>query len=392
MRLIDKYQPRKLSDLVGQESALKEVLAWLAKPGNKGLLAYGPPGTGKTATAHALAIEKGLEVVEMNASDFRDEESIRGRLVNASVQASLFATGKLILVDEVDGLAGRTDSGAANAIIELIQTSRYPVFLTCNDNWATSVRSLKPYVKEVEFKRPRTDVSARFLKDVADAEGLNIRQEAVLQIALQKDLRSALLDLEALASTPNAGIAELESLGYRNRDKSVFEALRDIFKARTWQHARGALEGLNMDIKDLVLWLDENMMREYEGDTLARGFDALSRADVFMGRIKRRQDWSLLKYTIDLSTIGVAIAKAGATGEGVRQGFISYRPSKYLQTMTYSRNKRLVLNGLLKKIAGHAHTSTRTAWSYMPVLKGMASQGIRPFDLSESELQLLKEG
>lgn len=384
MRLIDKYQPEKLHDIVGQNQALGQLVGWVDKPGGKGLLAYGPPGVGKTAAAHALAKERGLELIEMNASDFRKKEQIRERLLNAAIQGSLFGKGKLILVDEVDGLAGRSDMGATQAIAELIKNSRYPVFLTCNDNWSRAVRGIKSYVREVKFAQPRTDTLANFLTQVCKKEGLDIKREAILQLATQRDVRSALLDLEALSATPGAGLEELEGLGLRNRDKSIFEALRDVFKAKSSEHARKATEGLNMDVRDFMAWLDENMAREYEGEDLFRGFDALSRADVFMGRIRRRQDWSLLKYTYDLSTVGVALAKRKA-----KYGFTPYKPSKYLKALSYSRSSRATMGNLLKKLAKKTHTSSKVAYDYLPVLKGMVEAGTPPFEMSDSEIKVL---
>ncbi|MBR9681760.1 MAG: replication factor C large subunit, partial [Candidatus Altiarchaeota archaeon] len=368
--------------------AVSGVTLWLKNPQQKGMLAHGPSGTGKTALAHAIANERGWELIEMNAGDFRKEASVREKLINAATQGSLFGVGKLILVDEVDGLAGRSDSGAVRAIQDLIRVSRYPVYLTCNDNWAKNIRDLKQQVKEVQFKRPRTDVLTKFLKGIVEKEGLTVKQEAILQIAQQRDFRSALLDLEALSTTPNAGLTDLESLGHRNREKNIFEALRDIFKAKDAEQARRSLDGVNIsDFRDLLHWIDENLMREYEGLDLARGFDQLSKADVFMGRIRRRQDWSLLKYVIDLATIGVAQSKTKKN-----YGFISYRPSKYIQTRVYNRSQLMVMNGLLKKIAKHTHTSTERAHEYLPVIRAAIDhgEGKLPFEISDAENRYLQ--
>lgn len=377
-----------MDDIIGQAAAISTVKEWLKNPKGRGFLAYGRSGVGKTALAHAIANEKGWELVEMNASDFRKEESIRQKLINAATQGSIFGIGKLILVDEVDGLAGRSDSGAVKAIQDLIKISRYPVYLSCNNNWAKNVRELKSQVIEVQFKRPRVVTLSKFLEKIVDSENLTVKREAILQIAQQQDFRSALLDLEAISHTPNAGLSEVESLGHRDREKSMFDALNGIFKAKTAEQAKKSLDGVNIsDFQLLLHWLDENIMREYEGMDLVNAFDELSKADVFMGRIRRRQDWSLLKYVIDLATIGIAQSK---TKENNR--YVGYMPSKYLRTLAYNRIQIANLNNLLKKIAKHTRTSKKGAHDYLPVLSAIVRRGDGnlPFELSDSELKFLQ--
>jgi replication factor C large subunit len=380
----EKYEPKTTADIVGQSNALSEIKEWLHKP-RKGLLAYGPPGTGKTATAYALAREYDLEIVEMNASDFRRGEDVQQRLLNAALQKSLWGKRKLILVDEVDGLAGRADSGAVNAIAELIRRSAFPVYLTCNDNWSKNIRELKGHVKEVKFEKPRMSDVVRLLQAVAAKEDLKVERTVLLHIAGSRDIRSALSDLETLtAGGKEIGELDLEVLGNRDRGKTIFEALRDIFKAREVWQARLALEGLDTSVDEVMMWLDENIAREYSGDDVSKAYEALSRADVFRGRIVRRQDWKLLKYVIDMSTVGVAMAKSKGN-----YAFTSYRPSRYIVSMGRSRMTRAARKGLLEKIGRATHSSRKTAGGYLPVIAAMAGRGVLPFQLDQPELDLL---
>lgn len=382
-----KYRPKKLSEIVGQKEAIEKLRQWLRNFRGKGFLAYGPPGVGKTATAYALANEMGWELIEMNASDFRKAENVREKLINAALQASIFGKNKLILVDEVDGVAGTEDSGAVQAIVELIRRSRYPVYLTCNDNWSNPVRALKPYVIEVQFKRPTTRDIVGLLERIAKAEGIEVERAVLLQLAQQRDVRSAVLDFEAVArGKRRVTMKDLEVLGSRDREKTIFDALRDIFKARSIWQAKLALANLDKEIDEVMLWIDENIGNEYkEPQDIAKAYEMLSRADVFRGRIVRRQDWGLLRYVNDLSTVGVAFAKSRYYG-----GFTAYRPPKYLQLMAKSRETRQTLRNLLRKIARVTHSSTTTALSYLPVLKAMLHRGQVPFELAENEIKLIR--
>ncbi|MBI2041198.1 MAG: replication factor C large subunit, partial [DPANN group archaeon] len=55
--------------------------------------------------------ELNCELVEMNASQFRDAGSVQTILGPATKQASLFGGKKIILVDDVDSMSGQKDRG-----------------------------------------------------------------------------------------------------------------------------------------------------------------------------------------------------------------------------------------------------------------------------------------
>ena len=55
LRLEEKYQPRRLTDIVGQEEAVDALRRHIAEGKNASLLFVGPPGTGKTLLARAIA-------------------------------------------------------------------------------------------------------------------------------------------------------------------------------------------------------------------------------------------------------------------------------------------------------------------------------------------------
>lgn len=76
MPFIEKYRPRTLNDVVGNEETVSRLRA-IAETGNlPNLILSGPPGSGKTTSVHALARQLlGSHykdaVLELNASDSR---------------------------------------------------------------------------------------------------------------------------------------------------------------------------------------------------------------------------------------------------------------------------------------------------------------------------------
>src|SRR3989344_5296578 len=121
LNLVEKYKPKIYADLVGQEKAIFEIETFLkAFPkGKKALLLHGPAGAGKTSLVMAAGKEHNLDIFELNASDLRNRVKLEEVLKPASEQHSLFKKGKILLMDEVDGVTG-TDIGGVPELIRII--------------------------------------------------------------------------------------------------------------------------------------------------------------------------------------------------------------------------------------------------------------------------------
>src|SRR5512136_2927405 len=95
----EKYRPKSLRDVLGNERALSSLRAWAERwnqgktPEKRAAILAGKPGTGKTSTAHALAADLGWTILELNASDARNESSIRRVATAGAVNETLDITG-----------------------------------------------------------------------------------------------------------------------------------------------------------------------------------------------------------------------------------------------------------------------------------------------------------
>ena len=195
---INDHKPKKLSEVQGQDSALAELKKYVEhyRPGSKALLLYGPSGNGKTCAVHALANELGREIVEVNASDVRNKESIHALLGSAIKQHSLFFKGKIILVDEIDGVSGQEDRGGVSAIAELIQESGFPIVMTANDHFDKKFAPIRKKAELLEFHALNYLSIYNVLKSIAKKEKIEYDDEALKCLArsVGGDLRAAIND------------------------------------------------------------------------------------------------------------------------------------------------------------------------------------------------------
>ncbi len=371
---VNKYKPKRFDEIIGNRSAILEFRAWLKrrlKGANveKAALLWGPPGVGKTLTVEVAAKEYKLELIQMNASDVRTKDQVMRILGMASQYVSLTGRkGKIILVDEVDGMSGTEDRGGLAAVVDLIDRSRFPVVLTANDPWDPKFRSLREKCKMIRYDRVRSSSIVSYLKKICLAEGILADERALKFIAdrSEGDVRSAVNDLQAVAQgRKKLTLEDVKWLAVRDRQFNAFDVLRGIFAAKTCRAAKIALAQSTLDYEMIFQWLHENLPNQYKNPLeLAEAYEALSRADVFLGRTKRTQAWTLLSYVIDLMTAGVSMARKSP------YRFTKYQFPERLRILSKSKEIRSLRNELCALIAQKCHISRRGASSeYLPYLK-----------------------
>jgi len=378
---VEKYRPKRIEEVVGNPNAKKAFVAWLNKwvrgnPTKKAILLYGPPGTGKTSLVYAASRQYDLELIEANASDVRTSQAIRRRIFRAVTEASLFGKrGKIILLDEVDGISPKEDRGGLQTILELIRETRYPIVLTANNPWDPKLRPLRDLCTLVEFKKIGKRDIIRVLQDICKREGIECNYQVLSALAdnARGDLRAAINDLQIISAGKKlVSLEDLEVLGYRAKQLNMFEVVRQVLTARRPETARMVLGMPSLDYEMLMLWLNENILYQYWPSltAIADGYNMLSRADVFLGRIRRKQYWNLLPYALELMTMGVASAR-----EKPPFKFVKYKFPEKLRMLSRLRERRERMNNILKVIGKATHVSMRKASTeIIPYLKVIAEE------------------
>jgi DNA polymerase III delta prime subunit len=102
----------------------------------------------------------------------------------------------LILFEEVDILF-EEDKGFWTGVVQLLEQSKRPVILTCNDPTTIPIQNL-PIYASLEYKEVPTEVAVDYILMLAAAEGHQIERGAIQSLYLSKDmdLRATISELD----------------------------------------------------------------------------------------------------------------------------------------------------------------------------------------------------
>jgi len=395
----EKYRPKSLKDIVGNQSAIEELRKWAMEwnyriPEKRAVILYGPPGVGKTSTAYALANDMGWEIIELNASDFRNQKMIERIVGPASKTMSFSGRRRLILLDEADNFHGTYDKGGVNAVIKIIRSTLQPVILTCNDFYSTP-RELRDLCLQIQFKHIHPKSIIKILQRICKEEGIRCTREALEKIARNSggDVRAAINDLQSSVMEGKIAFEDV-TVGLRDRERNVFEVVRRVLKDLDGK-VMEMIFTLDESPEDLIHWVEENVWREYSGEELLKAYEMLSRADVYLGRVKRRQQYALWRYASFLMTHGVQHAKKEKKSGYTRYG----APTRWL-TMYRTKSAREIRERLAEKLGERLHLSKKKVMSevlpYLMIVfsidKRAAKNVAEKLELEDDEIRYLRSG
>jgi len=384
----EKYRVRDLSDVRGQDLAVDKIKMFLKVfPKKRAIILHGPAGVGKTSLAYAVSAEMGAEILELNASDFRNKDKILEIIGPASRQASLFGKGKIILIDEVDGISAMKDKGGLAALLGLMEKSAFPIIITANDIWDSKFSMLRKKAEVVALKEVEYKEILKIMMEVCEGENVVVSGEVLRGIAIRArgDIRAALNDLEVLSGMDKESL--MKEVGDRDKERSVFDALQKVFQGvGIDEEMLKVYDDVNMPIDDLFLWVEENLPIAYKGEELCRALDFLSLADVYRGRIRRQRHYRFLVYEYFLLGAGISSVK-----KYDRSGWVQYKkPSRVLKI--WLQNQRAAKKkSICEKYARVAHISVKDAMKDFLLLRLILARGEvrKELDLSVDEIAYL---
>jgi replication factor C subunit 2/4 len=217
----EKYRPSKLENVKSQKSI--NILENALKTGDlPNLLIYGNPGTGKTTSILALCkqlfgpIKYKERVLELNASDERGINVVRGKIINFSKLSIgnadpnyLCPPFKVIILDEADEMTKEGQSALRKVMEDHLNITRF-VFI-CNYS-KHIIDPINSRCVKIRFNPIDKYDIRQTLTDISKKEQLNINKKAIKAISkyTNGDLRKSILMLQNLKyiSIANESITE----------------------------------------------------------------------------------------------------------------------------------------------------------------------------------------
>lgn len=440
----EKYRPKVPNEIVGNQSLVTQLHNWLSHwhdqfggTGSKGkgkkvndanvkkaVLLSGTPGIGKTTSAKLVSQMLGFQAVEVNASDSRGKansniaKGIGGsnantvkELVNNEAIASNIDRSKhpktVLIMDEVDGMSAGDRGGVAD-LIASIKISKIPIICICNDRYSQKLKSLVNYCLPLNYRKPTKQQMAKRLTHVAKAEGLEVNDIALEELAerVNGDIRLALNQLQYMSLSMSVikydDIRQRLLSSAKDEDISPFTAVDKLFGYNGGKLRMDERIDLSMSDFDLVpLLIQENYVNYRPSlagkdeakrmELLARAAESIADGDIINVQIRRHRQWQLSLSSCVASSILPASLMHGSR-EVLEQGERNFnRFGGWLgKNSTAGKNRRLLEDLHVHVLASRESSSGRETLrvDYLPLLLNRLTSPLQtlPKDEAVSEV------
>lgn len=378
---IQRYKPTHLDEIAGNARLVDEIRKYNWK---KPLLVYGPPGTGKTIIVETLAADLGFELIEINDRNIENA----GTIMQSS---GIFGNKKLVLIDNAEQFNNTA------LLTDALKGTKNPTILITSDFQSKKLKTIKLLCEKIQMRRLLQATIVNLLQTICKKEGIETNKEILAKIAenANGDARSAINDLEMIAKgKKKLTVKDLEIIGSRDSLTDIYIALGSILVKRDFNGALRSTMNLDLEPRDALLWIDENLPRVFRGKKeISGGYRYLSRADIFIGRIQSRQYWGFLRYAIPLMTGGVNVS-----GGASPVSYVRYQFPMYIAKMGQTKKERTLKKSISRKLSPELHASSRIiARDYIPLFKILLKNRkinekelLERFKLEAEELEYLK--
>lgn len=230
---IEKYRPQKLEDIVYHDHIVT-ILRNFIKTGSSipHLFLYGSAGTGKTSTVLTCAKEMfgahmSFMVLHLNASDDRDVDVVRRRVISFASTNNLFSLSlpKLVILDEADSMTEDAQNALKDVMVRVGDNVR---FCFIGNFQYCLVPTLKSRLVKLVFMPIPFENAKPVIARIVQEEGLTVDETTLnfLYVSCEGDLRKFINVLQVLAVYENGMITlEMAQRSFFNDSDTRLEEL-----------------------------------------------------------------------------------------------------------------------------------------------------------------------
>jgi replication factor C small subunit len=233
----EKYRPKKLDDMVGNEAIVLRLSQFVRSRNMPHCMFVGPPGVGKTTAAICLSRELLGEYfsqgyLELNASSDNRIETVRTQIKDYARTVSFGEVPfKILVLDEADNMTPEAQQALRRTMELYSNVCRFILIGNYSNRIIEPVQSRCAIFR---FMRLSKDAIVNRMEYIAKKEGIQFDREGLEAIYQESegDLRMCVNTLQSLAV-----------LGKKVDRKRVEEVLGSAFMSETTQIVNLALNG-----------------------------------------------------------------------------------------------------------------------------------------------------
>jgi len=258
---IEKYKPKKLSDLTTNLSAIKSIYGWISSyEKTKGimknklnkkkqkvrgektkndtkscLVLIGPHGVGKSTAVDIILKELNYEIINTNINLLKygkEIENVMDKLMLSSNILNIMHNGPIkkvaIVIDELTSITSSAEKTCIMALQKLNELKWYcPIIFISNDDHNKLLTDIKRSSYEVRMYSPYVSDIKKILIKIATTEMIKMSSEDVMNKIIehsQGDIRRLIFTLQNIRNTYNTKVINLQTIN----DYCIMSNRKDI--------------------------------------------------------------------------------------------------------------------------------------------------------------------
>jgi replication factor C small subunit len=242
---VEKYRPKNLDDVVGQDHIIQRLKRYIKEGSLPNLMFTGPAGVGKTTTA--LALGKALlgeywrqNFLELNASDARGIDTVRHNIKNFCRLKAVGSPFRIVFLDEVDNMTKDAQHALRREMEMYTKTASF--ILSCNYS-SKIIDPIQSRCAIFRFTPVKGHQIIKRLEVIAEAEKIEVTLNALESIVYfaEGDMRRAVNILQTSSS-----------VGEEITEENVQEVVSKAKPQDVRKIINKALDGNFLDARDLL--------------------------------------------------------------------------------------------------------------------------------------------